>query len=97
MPYHNIPNTFDVAIVDGFLLLHTMQDIPATFGSISKKIMSTLIATRAPRVDIIFDQYFTPSIKDYERARRNEQNSIDFNITGPSQTRPTDFIKELKT
>ncbi|KAF9408574.1 hypothetical protein HW555_011794 [Spodoptera exigua] len=90
------PSTLDVVIVDGFFLLHTMHDIPATFGGISKKIMSILTAFKAPRVDIVFDQYFSPSIKDYERMRRNEQRTIDFNIIGPSQTRPTDFMKELK-
>ncbi|KAH9640140.1 hypothetical protein HF086_002800 [Spodoptera exigua] len=58
--------------------------------------MSILTAFKAPRVDIVFDQYFSPSIKDYERMRRNEQRTIDFNIIGPSQTRPTDFMKELK-
>lgn len=73
-----------------------MHDIPATFGDISKKVMSILTTFKAPRVDIVFDQYFSPSIKDYERMRRNEQKTIDFNITGPSQTRPTDFMKELK-
>ncbi|XP_053595716.1 uncharacterized protein LOC128667953 [Microplitis demolitor] len=90
------PKTFDIVIVDGFFLLHTMHDIPATFGGISKKIMNILTAFKALRVDIVFDQYFVPSIKDYERTRRNEQKTIDFKINGPSQTRPTDFMKELK-
>lgn len=90
------PNTFHVVIVDGFFLLHTMHDIPATFGGISKKIMSILTSFKAKRVDVVFDQYFSPSIKDYERTRRNEQKTIDFNILGPSQTRPIDFMKELK-
>ncbi|KAK9876448.1 hypothetical protein WA026_012761 [Henosepilachna vigintioctopunctata] len=58
--------------------------------------MSCLTATKAPRVDIVFDQYVSPSIKDYERNLRKEENSIDFNINGPMQVRPTDFNKELK-
>ncbi|CAG5085062.1 Protein of unknown function [Cotesia congregata] len=53
-------------------------------------------ATSAPRVDIIFDQYFSPSIKDYERTLRCEMNDLDFKITGPMQVRPVDFNKELK-
>lgn len=92
----NIPNTFDVVLVDGFFLIHTLRDVPATFGNISKKIMSCLTATKAPRVDIVFDQYKSPSIKDYERNLRNEANSMDFNISGPMQVRPTDFNKGLK-
>ncbi|XP_047992980.1 uncharacterized protein LOC125231567 [Leguminivora glycinivorella] len=89
------PKTLDVVIVDGFFLLHIIHDIPATFGGISQKILRILTSFKAPRVDIIFDEYFSPSIKDYERVRRNEQRTIEFNITGPSQTRPTDFMKEL--
>ncbi|CAK1581026.1 unnamed protein product [Parnassius mnemosyne] len=92
----NIPMNFDVVIVDGFYLLHTMHDVPSTFGNISKKIIKSLTATKAPRVDIIFDQYFSPSIKDYERKLRNEENLMDFNINGSMQVRPTDFNKELK-
>lgn len=58
--------------------------------------MSCLTATKAPRVDIVFDQYKSPSIKDYERNLRNETTSIDFNISGPMQVRPNDFNKGLK-
>ncbi|XP_053954504.1 uncharacterized protein LOC128860783 [Anastrepha ludens] len=52
--------------------------------------------TPAKRFDIIFDQYFTPSIKDYERIQRGNVSSIDYKITGPEQTRPKDFNKELR-
>ncbi|GFX71027.1 hypothetical protein TNCV_505971 [Trichonephila clavipes] len=31
---------------------------------------------KSPRIDIVFDQYFTPSIKDCECLRRNETTSI---------------------
>ncbi|CAD6229795.1 GSCOCG00012136001-RA-CDS, partial [Cotesia congregata] len=73
-----------------------MRDMPATIGNISKKILKSITATSAPRVDIIFDQYFSPSIKDYERTLRCEMNDLDFKITGPMQVRPVDFNKELK-
>ncbi|CAH2096953.1 unnamed protein product [Euphydryas editha] len=51
---------------------------------------------KATRYDVIFDQYFSPSIKDYERSRRHESSQLEFNITGPDQVRPSDFTKELK-
>lgn len=70
--HDKVPRRFDAVIFDGFFLLHTMKNIPKTFGNISKNIMSILTATHAPRVDIIFDQYFSPSIKGYERSRRHE-------------------------
>lgn len=46
------------------LLLRTKKNIPKTIGNISKTIMSIIIATYAPRVDIIFNQYCLFSIKD---------------------------------
>src|SRR5699024_10719594 len=67
-----------------------------TFGNISKKIMSILTVTHASRVNIIFDQYFSPSIKDYERSQRHEERNAKYVITGPEQVRPVDFSKELK-
>lgn len=73
-----------------------MLDMRATFGNISKKIVQNLTANKAPRVDIICDQYFSPSIKDYERTLCNEINNMDFPITGPMQVRPLDFSKELR-
>ncbi|KAK5644894.1 hypothetical protein RI129_006194 [Pyrocoelia pectoralis] len=91
-----VPRRYDAVIFDGFFLLHTMKDIPKTFGNISKKIMSILTATHARRVDIVFDQYFSPSIKEYERAQRHEVRNREYFITGPEQVRPVDFIKELR-
>lgn len=58
----DVPKKINVVIVD--VLLHTMHDISLTFGGISKKILGILTATGASRVDIIFDQYVCPSIKD---------------------------------
>ena len=57
-----------------------MHDIPVTFGGISKKIMNILTGFKSPRVDIIFDQYFFPPIKDYERERRHEERATDRQI-----------------
>ncbi|GFU83912.1 uncharacterized protein TNCV_3852341 [Trichonephila clavipes] len=48
------------------------------------------------RFDIIFDQYFSPSIKDYERSLQRESTPLGFNITRPDRVRPSDFAKELK-
>lgn len=50
----------------------------------------------ANRIDVIFDQYWHPSIKDSEGQLRKEAPLINYSITGPDQTRPTDFAKELK-
>lgn len=92
----NVPQRLDVVIVDGFVLLHSMQNVPKTFGQISKQIMKKLTNMKAPRVHIIFDQYFSPSIKDYERTKRHEERCTIYTITGPQQVKPVDFLKELR-
>lgn len=38
---HNPPAHIDILIIDVFFLLHTMKNVPKTFGSISKKILGT--------------------------------------------------------
>lgn len=56
------------------------------------------MVTKCPgqRIDAIFDQYWSPSIKDNERSLRLETVQMQFIISGPEQVSPTDFSKELK-
>ncbi|GFV00209.1 hypothetical protein TNCV_3322601 [Trichonephila clavipes] len=63
---------FDISILDGFFMLLLMKEVPQTFDGISKKFPKMISQFKSPRIDIVFDQYFTPSIKDCERLRRNE-------------------------
>ncbi|GFX71452.1 uncharacterized protein TNCV_2694401 [Trichonephila clavipes] len=90
------PNSTDVALIDGFFILHSMKEVPKTFGSISKKFLQMISKYSTRRIDVIFDQYMYPSIKDSERCLRHEASLIDYIISGPDQVRPSDFAKELK-
>lgn len=52
---------------------------------------------KAPCVHIVFDRYFEPSIKDYERSLRGGSTSNhEYIISGAEQTRSHDFAKELR-
>ena len=93
---HEEPPRIDVVLIDGFFLLHTMKNVPKQFGNISKKMLQMVTHLRASRIDVIFDQYFTPSIKDYEHSQRFESAELEYTITGPEQVRPSDFSKELR-
>lgn len=93
---HSAPPHIDIFVIDGFFILHSMKDVPKSFGNISKKMLKMLTQFNSARIDVIFDQYFTPSIKDYERSIREESTQLNFTITGPDQVRPADFGKELK-
>nr|XP_046473659.1 uncharacterized protein LOC124214934 isoform X3 [Neodiprion pinetum] len=93
---HEEPSQIDILIIDGFFLLHTMKNVPRKFGGISKKMLQMVTQLKASRIDVIFDQYFTPSIKGYERSMRFESAQLEYTIAGPEQVRPSDFVKELK-
>ena len=88
------PSSFDISIVDGFFILHTMKDVPQIFDAISKKFLSSISQMKSDRIDVIFDQYFSTSIKDFERSRR-EESTTPVSI-GPNQIRPHNFSVELK-
>jgi len=95
----NVPPEYpDVVIIDGFFVLHLMREFPKTFGSISTMFLKNITRYKANRIDIVFDQYFSPSIKDSEHKKRSPsiQNNSKYVISGPDQTRPADFIKELR-
>lgn len=93
---HDEPPRIDVFIIDGFFLLHTMRNVPKTFGNISKRMLQMATQLKASRIDVVFDRYFTPSIKDYEHSQRFECAQLEYTIDGPEQVRPSDFAKELK-
>lgn len=92
-----LPAHVDVVLVDGFFILHSLQNVPQSFGNISKKILQTITNNNASSVHIIFDRYFSPSVKDYERDSRAECNRDgEYHISGPEQVRPEEFSKLLR-
>lgn len=92
------PELPDVVIIDEFFVLHLIRDYPKTFGSISTMFLQIITRYKANRIDLVFDQYFSPSIKDSEHKYRSQSNQSNskYVISGPDQTRPADFIKELR-
>ena len=97
IPEGTMPSGADIIMIDGFDLLHHMYDLPSTFGKISESVLKKVTNTRAKDIHLIFDQYFKPSIKDYERSvRSNNEASRDFAIKGPNQKRTEDFGKSLQ-
>lgn len=90
------PPYTDVVILDGFFMLHLIKEVPKTFGSISKKILQMVTRFNATTIYLVFDQYFSPSIKNNERERRDGLQNHAYVISGPDQTRPADFTKELR-
>ncbi|KAG5883098.1 hypothetical protein JTB14_010468 [Gonioctena quinquepunctata] len=90
------PAYTDVVLIDGFFFLHLMKYVPVTFANMSKKCLQSILKFNAQEIVIVFDRYFTPSIKDCEHALRGNSENRDYNISGPEQKRTTDFSKELR-
>ncbi|KAG5893122.1 hypothetical protein JTB14_019325 [Gonioctena quinquepunctata] len=88
----NPPGYSDIYL-DGFFILHAMKEIPKTFGSISKRFLQMITKYPANRIDVIFDQYWHPSIKDHERQLRKEAPLINYSITGPDQKLKKQMMK----
>ncbi|KAF7990491.1 hypothetical protein HCN44_000296 [Aphidius gifuensis] len=86
---------FSTVIIDGFDLLHQIVDAPKSFGNLAKIILQMVVRNKALRIDVIFDKYFSPSIKNIEREL-NDGFEAPYIISGPDQTRTTDFKKELQ-
>ncbi|KAI9559499.1 hypothetical protein GHT06_013493 [Daphnia sinensis] len=67
------------------------------YAKIARHILQKLCRTSAKRIDLIFDRFIMPSIKDAERDRRsNSERDMPIKISGPNQQRPTDWLKALR-
>ncbi|GBP29521.1 hypothetical protein EVAR_93318_1 [Eumeta japonica] len=92
----NPPERCDVIVYDGFFIMHSIRDVPSSFGNISKKLMQVFTANSADTVIIAFDRYIFPSIKDNEHSLRRRVKGQRFQINGPDQIRPSNFADALK-
>lgn len=91
------PNGYDTIIYDAMSLLHMIGDIPLTYGGVVKCILQKICKKSATNIHLIFDTYFTPSIKDLERNRRSTSRNVDYIISGFQQKRPSNFSNALQS
>lgn len=84
----------DIHLVDGFYLLHTLKNIPDSYGKISKHLFKVLTLNRK-EVHIIFDKYKKPSIKDFEHDLRGEEDTY-YDVRTDNK-RPAEFCKLLRS
>ena len=63
----------------------------ATFSSLARSILTKLLKCTKYRLDLCFNVYESPSIKDVKRKARGD-NEVDCYFTfGPKQSLPSDF------
>lgn len=71
-------------------------DVPQTFGYIAHTVIDKRNKRRPKEIHLIFDKYFQPSIKDFERPTRgNKETNRHFFISILNQKSPVEFTKEL--
>ncbi|ESO90052.1 hypothetical protein LOTGIDRAFT_164355 [Lottia gigantea] len=89
--------SLDAYVIDGNFLLHLLPNkISPTYGGLASTILIMATSTTSKRVDLLFDTYKEPSIKDCERQRRGAEEQ-EFVITGPDQLRPRNLSDALKS
>ena len=83
------PKEIDVANVDAMFLLHTLQNLPLTFGAVAKVLLSKL-CDLAQQVHLVCDTYINPPIKEIEWDKQGVEET-KFSITGAEQRRPKEW------
>ena len=84
-------DSFDAVIIDGNFLLHLLPSgKTTTYCVLARLILIQSMSLSKKEVDLLFDSYYEPSIKDGERNRLgiDEQKHI---ITEPEQKCPWDL------
>jgi len=95
LPTSQLPTAF---LIDAMALIQMVKSSgSATFGELSQKyediVAITLRQNICTRVDLIFDQYRSVSIKAGERSRRGESSSLEVNIHNGSTPVPKQWKK----
>ena len=90
------PGNIDITIIDGMFFLHLFPDLPSTFGSVASHILRQICRQKGNETHLIFDKIISPSIKDCERTKRALSRSTVYQITGPEQKRPTNWLQALR-
>ena len=84
----------DIHIYDGFYLLHSLINVPNTYGGISELILNIIMSNKK-EVHIIFVKFNKPSIKNYKQRLRGEEK-VNFDIKKENK-RASEFLKLLRS
>ena len=78
--------------------LHTLPELPSTYGAVSKFILKKICKLDVSRMDVVFDRILSPSIKDCERDNKaaGSNRHDTYVIAGAAQKRPTNFAAALR-
>ena len=89
------PTPVKTVIVNGMFLLRASIGKCATYQALARRILQDALKLTSYRIDICFDVYESPSIKDVERKVRGDENTIRIFSIGPKH-KIEGNIKELR-
>lgn len=90
------PHTIDITIIDGMFFLHLFVELPPTFGALAKFILRQVCRQKGNEIHLVFDKAISPSIKDCQRNKRGDNRVVAYQITGPEQKRPGNWLQALR-
>ncbi|KAJ8670310.1 hypothetical protein QAD02_001569 [Eretmocerus hayati] len=90
------PSSLDYNLIDGYFFLHLLKDVPVKFGNIAQKILKSALNMNGNNIFLVFDRYFSPSIKDSEHSLRGTERLADRKIDGSLQVRAFEWSKEMR-
>ena len=91
------PEHVDCHVPDGMFSLRTIKIFPSSYGRLSEIILKKVCALKSSRIDLVFDSYTYPSIKDLERDQRGADRSTTYQILSTAQECPKDMKGALKS
>ena len=91
------PLNINVTIIDAMFFLHLSSSLPSTFGGISQYLLKSICCSKGKNIHFVFDKAVSPTIKDSERdLRSSSSRTSSFDILGPGQKRPQNWLEALR-
>ena len=91
------PISVNTTIIDASFFLHLQMSssLPPTFGAIAHVLLQRILSADGDTIHFVSDKWLSPSIKDCERDARVSSTG-KYQITGPTQKRPNNWIQALR-
>ena len=83
------PPCTNALIMDGMFLLQSLEKkLPHNLRGLVRVILMRAMKPSLERVDLVFDTYDSPTLKDIKRIERGNTDTIDTYSFGPIQKTP---------
>ena len=81
-------------MIDGILYFHLVYQSPSTLAA--DYLLRQVSKQRGMEIHLVFDKTVSPSIKHAERTKRSNQQGMAYQIIGPEQKRPSNWLQAVR-